>query len=39
MERHKNLFSAIYRAGTLIWSHGVSDGTLTTVERHQYQYI
>jgi len=27
MERYKHLFSAIYRAGTLIWSHGVGAGT------------
>jgi hypothetical protein len=39
MERHKHLVLASYRAGTLIWSNGVSDGTQTTIERHQYQYI
>jgi len=27
MGRNRHLFSVIYRAGTLTWSHGVSAGT------------
>jgi hypothetical protein len=34
MDRHKPLFSASYRAGTVMWSHGAVAGTQTTIERH-----